>query len=67
MIQPDPNAFPDGMKAVADYVHSKGLLFGVRGPFFLVDHVWLCPPPRPVDTFLVDAGGSTFVSAVALM
>ena len=29
VIQPDPEAFPDGMKAVADYVHGKGLLFGV--------------------------------------
>jgi alpha-galactosidase len=29
VIRPDPKAFPDGMKAVADYVHSKGLLFGV--------------------------------------
>src|SRR5262249_40479649 len=25
----DPQRFPDGMKAVADYVHSKGLKFGV--------------------------------------
>ena len=29
VIQPDPKAFPDGMKKVADYVHSKGLLFGI--------------------------------------
>ena len=29
VIQPDPVAFPEGMKKVADYVHSKGLLFGV--------------------------------------
>ena len=29
IIQPDPVAFPAGMKAVADYVHSKGLLFGI--------------------------------------
>ena len=31
----DPKAFPDGIKAVADYVHSKGLKFGIytdRGP-----------------------------------
>jgi len=26
---PDPAAFPDGMKAVADYVHSKGFKFGI--------------------------------------
>ncbi|MBQ5837088.1 MAG: glycoside hydrolase family 27 protein, partial [Clostridia bacterium] len=25
----DPNKFPNGMKAVADYVHSKGLKFGM--------------------------------------
>jgi len=25
----DPVAFPDGMKAVADYVHSKGMKFGI--------------------------------------
>ena len=29
VIQPDPVAFPDGMKKVVDYVHSKGLLFGI--------------------------------------
>jgi len=28
-IQPDPNAFPSGMRALADYVHSKGLKFGL--------------------------------------
>jgi len=26
---PNMTAFPDGMKAVADYVHSKGLKFGI--------------------------------------
>ena len=29
VIVPDPKAFPDGMKAVADYVHKKGLKFGI--------------------------------------
>jgi alpha-galactosidase len=29
VIIPDSKAFPDGMKAVADYVHGKGLLYGV--------------------------------------
>ncbi len=29
MIQPDPEKFPNGMKVVADYVHSKGLKFGI--------------------------------------
>lgn len=28
-LVPDPTAFPNGMKAVADYVHSKGLKFGI--------------------------------------
>jgi alpha-galactosidase len=28
-IHPDPERFPSGMKALADYVHSKGLKFGV--------------------------------------
>ncbi|MBQ3486334.1 MAG: glycoside hydrolase family 27 protein [Clostridia bacterium] len=28
-IVPDPEKFPSGMKAVADYVHAKGLKFGM--------------------------------------
>jgi alpha-galactosidase len=28
-IQPDPQRFPHGMKALADYIHSKGLKFGL--------------------------------------
>lgn len=28
-IQPDPVRFPSGMKALADYAHSRGLKFGV--------------------------------------
>lgn len=28
-LVPDPGKFPHGMKAVADYVHSKGLKFGM--------------------------------------
>jgi len=28
-IVPDPEKFPNGMKVVADYVHSKGLKFGM--------------------------------------
>lgn len=28
-LVPDPARFPDGIKAVADYVHSKGLKFGI--------------------------------------
>jgi alpha-galactosidase len=28
-LEPDPVRFPNGIKAVADYVHSKGLKFGI--------------------------------------
>jgi alpha-galactosidase len=28
-IQPDPTRFPSGMKALGDYIHSKGLKFGI--------------------------------------
>ena len=28
-LQPDPDLFPSGMKALAHYVHSKGLVFGL--------------------------------------
>jgi hypothetical protein len=30
-LQPDPNRFPSGIKALADYIHSKGLKFGIYG------------------------------------
>jgi alpha-galactosidase len=28
-LQPEPSKFPSGMKSLADYVHSKGLKFGI--------------------------------------
>lgn len=28
-IRPDPKRFPSGIKALADYIHSKGLKFGI--------------------------------------
>lgn len=28
-IQPDPAVFPSGIAALVDYVHSKGLKFGL--------------------------------------
>ncbi|MCP2328730.1 alpha-galactosidase [Hamadaea flava] len=32
-LQGDPNRFPSGMKALGDYIHSKGLKFGIyQGP-----------------------------------
>lgn len=32
-LQPDPIRFPSGMKALADYVHSKGLKIGIYEDF----------------------------------
>jgi len=29
LLYPDPKRFPSGMKALADYVHSRGLKFGI--------------------------------------
>ncbi len=29
-LVPDPEKFPNGMKALADYIHSKGLKFGIH-------------------------------------
>ncbi len=29
MIQPDPQRFPSGMKALGDYLHARGLKFGI--------------------------------------
>lgn len=28
-LQPDPDRFPSGIRALADYVHSRGLKFGI--------------------------------------
>jgi alpha-galactosidase len=28
-MQPDRTTFPSGIKNLADYIHSKGLLFGI--------------------------------------
>ncbi|KAJ8924358.1 hypothetical protein NQ315_007154 [Exocentrus adspersus] len=32
-LQPDPDRFPNGIKALADYVHDKGLKFGIYGDY----------------------------------
>ena len=40
-INADPARFPGGMKALADYVHKRGLKFG------------LCTDPRPPTLTLV--------------
>ncbi len=36
IIQPDPKAFPSGMAALADYVHSKNLKFGLYSGTFMI-------------------------------
>ena len=30
-LQPDQRRFPHGMKALAEYVHKRGLKFGIYG------------------------------------
>ena len=44
-IQPDPTTFPNGIPSLVDYVHSKGLKFGLyTGRIFsiyLVDQLML--------------------------
>lgn len=32
-LQPDPTRFPNGMKALGDYIHSKGLKFGIYADY----------------------------------
>ncbi|KAJ7384508.1 hypothetical protein OS493_021137 [Desmophyllum pertusum] len=32
-LQPDPARFPNGMKALAEYIHSKGLKFGIYADY----------------------------------
>jgi len=32
-LRPDPKRFPNGIKALADYIHSKGLKFGIYEDF----------------------------------
>jgi alpha-galactosidase len=29
MLQPDSTKFPDGMKSLGDYIHGKGIMFGI--------------------------------------
>ncbi|PFX17505.1 Alpha-N-acetylgalactosaminidase [Stylophora pistillata] len=36
-LQPDPARFPSGMKALADYIHSKGLKLGIYAGIALED------------------------------
>ncbi|XP_066155959.1 alpha-N-acetylgalactosaminidase-like [Euwallacea fornicatus] len=32
-LQPDPKRFPNGIKSLADYIHGKGLKFGIYGDY----------------------------------
>ena len=57
LLVPDPEKFPQGMKAVADYVHSKGLKFGM----YSCAGVMTCAGyPSSYDHEFVDA--ATFAS-----
>ena len=57
LLVPDPAKFPHGMKAVADYVHSKGLKFGM----YSCSGVLTCAGyPSSYDHEFVDA--ATFAS-----
>lgn len=37
-VVPDPSRFPSGLKAVADYIHSRGLRFGI----YTAQHEYTC-------------------------
>ena len=51
-LVPDPDKFPNGMKAVADYVHGKGLKFGM----YSCDGVRTCADyPGSFDHEFLDA------------
>lgn len=57
LLVPDPEKFPNGMKAVADYVHGKGLKFGM----YSCAGVMTCAGyPSSYDHEFVDA--ATFAS-----
>ena len=57
LLVPDPEKFPHGMKALADYVHSKGLKFGM----YSCAGVMTCAGyPSSYDHEFVDA--ATFAS-----
>ncbi len=46
---PDPKKFPNGMKALVDYVHSKGLKFGLYN----------CAGTKPVQVIPAPAAMNT--------
>ncbi|KAM4698280.1 alpha-N-acetylgalactosaminidase [Rhinophrynus dorsalis] len=57
-LQPDPDRFPSGMKALADYVHSKGLKLGIYSD--MGNYTCGGYPGTTLDTIKVDA--ETFAS-----
>lgn len=54
---PDPKKFPHGMKAVADYVHSKGLKFGLHQPAGIHD----CPKLSPGSQGFEEPDAALFI------
>ena len=51
-LVPDPARWPHGLKAVADYVHSKGMLLGLVGILFILN---VCGRGSPCRFLGVDA------------
>ncbi|XP_075035894.1 alpha-N-acetylgalactosaminidase [Mixophyes fleayi] len=57
-LQPDPDRFPSGIKALADYLHARGLKLGIYGDM----GTYTCGgyPGTTLDTIKIDA--ETFAS-----
>ena len=54
----DPAKFPNGMKAVADYVHSKGLKFGMYADRIKTAKSALCYEARNPASYSFDTTGN---------
>ncbi|XP_039346578.1 alpha-N-acetylgalactosaminidase-like isoform X4 [Mauremys reevesii] len=52
-LQPDPDRFPSGIKALADYIHSKGLKFGIYSD--MGNYTCMGYPGTTLDTIDTDA------------
>ncbi|XP_063790380.1 alpha-N-acetylgalactosaminidase isoform X2 [Pseudophryne corroboree] len=57
-LQPDPDRFPSGIKALADYLHARGLKLGIYGD--LGNYTCGGYPGTTLDTIKIDA--ETFAS-----
>jgi len=55
-LQPQPTQFPSGMKALADYIHSKGLKFGL----YTCVGTYTCKQKRPGSYNHWDIDAQTF-------